>query len=157
MEHWKVLSATMAGWQEKYLNSRRCRMAKTATFWPWGQSFNSFHFESHSLFSLFPFFSFFSRPPRCLWLWQMFFKKIFRKHLCWSFFLRKLQAWRSAFLLKKRLQCSCFPVNIAKFLRTIFFLWNASCSLYFSKILCGDRIFWTSLGTFLVPLLCFPS
>ena len=121
MEHWKVLSATMAGWQEKYLNSRRCRMAKTATFWPWGQSFNSFCFESHSLFSLFPFFSFFSRPPRCLWSWQMFFKKFFRKHLCWSFFLRKLQAWRSAFLLKKRLQYSCFPVNIAKFLRTIFF------------------------------------
>ena len=65
---------------------------------------------------------------------QMFFKigvlksfSIFaKKHLCSIFFfLIKLRAWRPAFLLKK-----CFPVNIAKFLRTAF-LWNTFCSLYF--------------------------
>ena len=32
MEHSKVLSATMVGRQEKFLNSRRSRMAKTVTF-----------------------------------------------------------------------------------------------------------------------------
>ena len=39
------------------------------------------------------------------------------KHLCWSLFLIKLQAWRPATLLK-RLQHKCFPVKFAKFLRT---------------------------------------
>ena len=42
------------------------------------------------------------------------------KHLCWSLFLIKLQAWRSAVLFKKRLHYSCFPVNIIKLLRTAF-------------------------------------
>ena len=37
------------------------------------------------------------------------------KHHCWSPFLIKLQALR---LLRHR----CFPVNIAKFLRTVFFM-----------------------------------
>ena len=32
MEHWQVLSVTMVGRPEKYLNSRRSRMAKTVTF-----------------------------------------------------------------------------------------------------------------------------
>ena len=32
MEHWKVLPATMVGRQEKSLNSRHSRMAKTVTF-----------------------------------------------------------------------------------------------------------------------------
>ena len=53
---------------------------------------------------------------------QMFFKisvlknfAVFTgKHQLWSLFLIKLQTWRSA----KRLQHRCFPVNIAKFLRT---------------------------------------
>ena len=35
MKHWKVLSATMVCRKEKLLNSRRSRMAKTVTFWPW--------------------------------------------------------------------------------------------------------------------------
>ena len=60
MEHWQVLSATMFGGPEKFLNSRRStrcsRMAKTVTFWPWWQSFNSFCFESLSFFLCFPFF-----------------------------------------------------------------------------------------------------
>ena len=38
------------------------------------------------------------------------------KHLSWSLFLLKLQAF-----FKKRLQHRCFPVNIAKFLITPFF------------------------------------
>ena len=37
--------------------------------------------------------------------------------LCWSLFLIKLQAWRSVFLLKKRFQRKCLPVNTATFLR----------------------------------------
>ena len=32
-EHWKVLSATMVGRQEKFLNSRHSRMAKTVTLY----------------------------------------------------------------------------------------------------------------------------
>ena len=60
---------------------------------------------------------------------QIFFKigvlinfSIFtRKYLFWSFFLIKLQAWWLA-TLKKRSQCNCFPVNITKCLRIVFFL-----------------------------------
>ena len=40
------------------------------------------------------------------------------KHLCWSLFSTKLQTFRPATLLKKRLLRSCFPVEFAKFLRT---------------------------------------
>ena len=40
------------------------------------------------------------------------------KHLCWSLCSVKLQVFRPATLLKKRLQYRCFPVNIAKLLRT---------------------------------------
>ena len=78
---------------------------------------------------------------------QMFFKKdvlknfsIFTgKHLCWSLLLNKWQVFRSAALLKKRLQHSCFPVNIAKFLRTPTLkniykrLLQESCSLLLAK------------------------
>ena len=52
MEHWKVLSATMVGRQEKCLNSRGSRMVKTIIFWPWWQPFNSFCFKTISSFSL---------------------------------------------------------------------------------------------------------
>ena len=41
-----------------------------------------------------------------------------RKHLCWSLFLIKLQAWSN--FIKKRLQHRCFPVNIAKLKNTYF-------------------------------------
>ena len=41
--------------QEKYLNSRRSRVAKTVTFWPCWQSFNSFSFEALSFFLCFLF------------------------------------------------------------------------------------------------------
>ena len=56
MEYWKVLLATMVGRQEKFLNSRRCRMAITVTFWPWWQSFNNFYFQTLFFFLCFPFF-----------------------------------------------------------------------------------------------------
>ena len=54
---------------------------------------------------------------------QMFFKlsalknfvNFTGKHLCWSLFLIKLQAWN---FVKKRLQHRCFPVKFAKVLRT---------------------------------------
>ena len=58
MEHWKVLSTTMVDRPEQFLNSRRSRIAKTVTFWPWWQSFNRFCFESLSYFLLFPLFLF---------------------------------------------------------------------------------------------------
>ena len=38
------------------------------------------------------------------------------KHKCWCLLLIKLQTWRPA----KRLRHRCFPVNIAKFLKTPF-------------------------------------
>ena len=58
---------------------------------------------------------------------QMFFKigvlnsfaNFTGKHLCWSFFLKNLQA-EGLQLDKKRLQNRCFPVKFAKFLRTPF-------------------------------------
>ena len=43
------------------------------------------------------------------------------KHLRWNLFLIKVQTFRSATLLKKRLQRRCFHVNIAKFLGTVIF------------------------------------
>ena len=55
MEHWKVLSATMVGREEKFSNSRRSRMAKTIIFRPWWQPFNSFCFETLSFLPLSPF------------------------------------------------------------------------------------------------------
>ena len=41
------------------------------------------------------------------------------KHLCWSLFLKNLQA-EGLQLCKKRLQHRCFPVNFVKFLKTHF-------------------------------------
>ena len=64
MEHWKGMSATMVGRQEKCSNSRRSRMAKTVTFWLWWQPFNSFCFET--LFSFFPQFSFCYKKKLCV-------------------------------------------------------------------------------------------
>ena len=52
-----------------------------------------------------------------------------RKHLCWSVFLIKLQAYSPAFLLKNRLQHRCFP----KYLRTAFFVEHLTVHYTFSK------------------------
>ena len=43
------------------------------------------------------------------------------KHLCQSLFFNKVAGLRPATLSKKRLWHRCFPVNVAKFLRTPFF------------------------------------
>ena len=64
---------------------------------------------------------------------QMFYKIVVLKNFS-SLFLIKLGPWRFTFLLKKRFQHRCFPVNIAKFLR-IAFLWNTFCSLYFDVMI----------------------
>ena len=42
------------------------------------------------------------------------------KHLYWSLFLKKLQAWRSETLLKQKLHHSCFRVNIKKKFKNTF-------------------------------------
>ena len=77
-----------------------------------------------------------ARAKRFQWSWfrssrsQMFFKigvlencAIFtRKHLCWSLFLIKFSKKFIKNFIKKRLQHRCFPANIAKFLRTTFFI-----------------------------------
>ena len=43
------------------------------------------------------------------------------KHLCQSLFFNKVAGLRPATSLKKRLWHTCFSVNFAKFLRTLFF------------------------------------
>ena len=67
---------------------------------------------------------------------QMFFKigvletftDFTGKHLCWSLFLIKLQAYACNFI-KRRIQNKCFPVKFAKFLKTPF-LQNSSGSCF---------------------------
>ena len=44
------------------------------------------------------------------------------KHLCQNLFSSKVTGLRPATLLKKGLWHGCFPVNFAKFLRTLFFI-----------------------------------
>ena len=48
------------------------------------------------------------------------FAKFTGKHLCQSLLLNKVAGLRLATLLKKRPWHRCFPVNFAKFLRTLF-------------------------------------
>ena len=55
------------------------------------------------------------------------------KHLCHSLFFNKVAGLRSLTLLKKRLWHRCFPVNVAKFLKTPF-LQNTSRRLLLTKI-----------------------
>ena len=56
----------------------------------------------------------------------------------------KLQGYRPAFSLKKRLQHGCF---LKKFLKTAFFCRTPHCSLNFFETLCDDRFFRRSLCT----------
>ena len=51
---------------------------------------------------------------------QMFFKIFTRKHLCWSLFNKV--ACVACNFIKKRLEHRCFLVNIAKILKTAFFI-----------------------------------
>ena len=48
------------------------------------------------------------------------FAKFTGKHLCQSLFFNKVAGLRPGTLLKKGLWHRCFPVNFAKFLRTLF-------------------------------------
>ena len=60
--HWTLKSIVMmVRRQEQFLNSRRSRIAKTVTFWPWWQPFNSFSFETLSFFPFVSLFSFLLR------------------------------------------------------------------------------------------------
>ena len=53
------------------------------------------------------------------------------KHLCWSLFLINLWIFKACKFTRNRLQCRCFPVNIAKFLRTVFL--QKTCRGYYYK------------------------
>ena len=64
------------------------------------------------------------------------------KHLCWSYFLIKLQAWRSAILLK-RLQHRCFLVNIVTFLEHLFWRTSANGCLCTSNHKVSNK-YWAS-------------
>ena len=44
------------------------------------------------------------------------------KHFCWNLFFNKVARLRHAILFFKKLQHRCFPVKIAKSLRTAFFI-----------------------------------
>ena len=76
---------------------------------------------------------------------QMFFKidvlknfAIFTgKHLCWSLFLIKLQAFK------------CFPVNIAKFLRSSFFIENLLLQMF-----CFTLCFHKDVAEYIVVIHC---
>ena len=56
------------------------------------------------------------------------------KHLCWRLFLTKLQVWKACSFIKKRLHCRFFNANIAKFLRTTFFLKHFRWLILFVKL-----------------------
>ena len=69
---------------------------------------------------------------------QMFFKigalknsRVFMgKHLYWSLFLIKIAGLQVCNFIKKRLQYRCFPVNISKFSRAVFFIERIRCLLW---------------------------
>ena len=67
MDHWKVLSATMVGRQEKFSRTRCSRMTKTIIFWPWWQTFNNFCFETLSFLPLSLFFLFATQKSGEAW------------------------------------------------------------------------------------------
>ena len=77
--------------------------------------------ETHVKVNLFLYFR--SSQQRCSLRKGIFrnFAKLTRKHLCQSLFFNKVADLRPATLLKKKkLLHRCFPVNFAKFLRTLF-------------------------------------
>ena len=63
------------------------------------------------------------------------FTKFIGKHLCQSLFFNKVADLRPTTLLKKGLWHRYFPVNFAKFLRTLFFIehlwWLLLCIVFF--------------------------
>ena len=52
------------------------------------------------------------------------------KHLCWSLFVNKVAGPQACNFMKRRFKHSCFPVNIAKFLRTAFLIEHLRISPY---------------------------
>ena len=95
--------------QHAYSNDRKCRYEKPF------QILCLQNFKNKS--------SYYSRSSH----WRCFMKKAVLKHftiytgrhLHWSLFLIKLQGFSPATLLKRDSNCSCFPVNIVKFWRTL--------------------------------------
>ena len=88
----------------------------TESRWFWKQLSGNKFPDNHFVKSV-------QKQPYANVLQNRYFTKILNqeKHLYWSLFLIKLQALWSA-TLWKRLQHRCFPVIIAKFLRTTFFI-----------------------------------
>ena len=88
-------------------------------------SFRSNRSELNRMYSLWSFRS--SRPEKmspevsCTKGALRNFAKFTEKHLCKSLFFDEVAGLRPITLLKKRLWHSCFPKDIAKFLRTHFF------------------------------------
>ena len=81
------------------------------------------------------------------------FTKFTGKDLCQSLFFNKATDLRSATLLKKKFWHRCFPVNFAKFLRTLF-LQNTP-----GRLLLGFQLFilCSFMETFIdVFIYCFP-
>ena len=65
------------------------------------------------------------------------FVKFTGKYMCQSIFFNKVAGLRYATLLKKRLWDMCFLVNIAKFLRTLFYrIRLGDCFCISNKVLC---------------------
>ena len=75
------------------------------------------------------------------------------KHLCQSLFFNKVAGLRPATLLKNRLWHRCFPVNFAKFLRTLFFTEYLQWLLLFLDfffislcvLLCNSKLFFMTV------------
>ena len=84
------------------------------------------------------------------------FSKLTEKHLCWSFFLMKLQAWGLSFI-KKKFQQRCFPVNFARFFRTpilymIIYVIQNKCSKNLPEF--TARLMWTAVSDISEKRLC---
>ena len=52
------------------------------------------------------------------------------EHLCWSLFFNKVAGSQVCNFMKRRFKHSCFPVNIAKFLKTAFLIEHLCISPY---------------------------
>ena len=72
-----------------------------------------------------------------------------KKNLCWSLFLIKLQAFKPALVLKKRLQHKCFPVNIVKFLRTLILKYIFERLLLYSEIQTTNNVIYILAQNFI--------
>ena len=85
----------------------------------WGRLFKALRYWQNSQITTAVHY-FQKQPPEafCKEVVHKNFANFIGKHLFWSLFLIKLQAFRPATLLKKKLQHKCFPMKCEKFLRT---------------------------------------